>query len=252
MNIDSMIFSGPELASKYSYECRSCPKIFNFRGKLETYDRVSYQVDQYGNKTMGFKKYDNSEIVRSTGEELFTREFLRAYMNDLLINFTSSEGRAESYNLSQRGSERQKFFEQFISANPGSGGHFQRRLANSDDIFDEEDAAELSEEPQKDNCPEKSTMHLLGRKNLSTGFYNHELICELEERGQLQNSFFGPKADPKDESKSISYKASIEQMMKEIETVRREELYTHKECAEACRSRGCGQVKLANDINIYG
>ena len=167
-------------------------------------------------------------------------------MHDLLINFTSSEGRAEAYNLFHRGSDRQKFFEQFISANPKTGGHFQRKLSNSEDIFDEfdEDAAELLEEPQKENCPQRSTMHLLGRKNLSTGFYNNELISELEERGQLQTSFFGPKEDPKDEKQEISYKASMEEMMREIETVRREELYAHKECAEECRSRGCGQVKI--------
>ena len=88
-------------------------------------------------------------------------------------------------------------------------------------------------------------MHLLGRKNLSSGFYNHVLMCELQERGQLGEACFGPKCDPQDENLTVSYKASVEQFMQQVEVDRREEIYQHttEDCSEGCRGRGCGQVK---------
>ena len=206
---------------------------------------------------MGFKKYENAKIFRSTVEELFTKEFLEQYLHDLHINFTSSEGRAESYNMFHRGGKKQAFFEKFVSANTKTGGHFHRRRSESceESLVEDKDEekegdgeggeCEDTEEGGKENCPEISTMHLLGRKNLSSGFYNHELICELDERNMLKDSIFGPKQDPEDPSKTICYKESLRSMMKDIESKRRNELYTHKaeDCDEKCQSRGCSQVR---------
>ena len=44
------------MASKFSWECRSCRGITSFRGKYENNSRVYYSVDQYGNPDMGFKR----------------------------------------------------------------------------------------------------------------------------------------------------------------------------------------------------
>ena len=167
-------------------------------------------------------------------------------MHDLHINFTSSEGRAESYNMLHKGSANEKFFADFISANPEVGGHFQTRMKSCEDIINDEDNdGEEVDTAKVDEDKERSTMHFLGRKNLSSGFYNHELICELQERGKLQEACFGPKVDPEDDQQTISYKASVEQFMRQVEEKRKEELYSHTpdECSQGCRARGCGQVK---------
>ena len=154
-------------------------------------------MDQYGNSKMGFKKYKDPKIFRSSGEELFTKDFLENYMSDLHINFTSSEGRAESYNMFHRGKEKHRFFEKFISANPNTGGHFKTRSSASDEIIDGEDKdAEQVDTEEEEEEGERSTMHLLGRRNLSSGFYNHEMVCELAERGRLEEAIFGPKESP--------------------------------------------------------
>ena len=171
-------------------------------------------------------------------------------MHDLHINFVSSEGRAEAYNMLHRGSENEKFFADFISANPETGGHFQTRMTTSEDIIQDEDSEGVEGgkeglEDEKDSGKvEKSTMHLLGRKNLSSGFYNHELISELEERGWLEDSTFGPKRDPEDEGQIVSYKTSVEKYMRKIEETRKDELYSHtrEQCSQGCYQRGCGQV----------
>ena len=204
-------------------------------------------MDQYGNSKMGFKKYKDPKIFRSSGEELFTKDFLENYMSDLHINFTSSEGRAESYNMFHRGKEKHRFFEKFISANPNTGGHFKTRSSASDEIIDGEDKdAEQVDTEEEEEEGERSTMHLLGRRNLSSGFYNHELVCELAERGRLEEAIFGPKESPEDENKTVTYKESIEDFMREIDDLRREELYSHNaaECPDGCRLRGCGQVNI--------
>ena len=68
---------GPEMASKFSWECRSCRSITDFRGKYENNSRVYYSVDQYGNPDMGFKRYPTSFEVsafRIEMERLFSEQ----------------------------------------------------------------------------------------------------------------------------------------------------------------------------------
>ena len=78
--------AGPELASKFSWECRSCKGIAGFRGKYETNCRVYYSLDQFGNPDMGFKQYPASFKVsafRCSSEEYCHKRFLTGYMSDL-------------------------------------------------------------------------------------------------------------------------------------------------------------------------
>ena len=78
--------NGPELASKYSWERRSCKNIHNFDNKYERNARVYYQIDQFGNRDSGFKKYPvhlKVDVFRSSSEEYFSKRFLKGYMADL-------------------------------------------------------------------------------------------------------------------------------------------------------------------------
>lgn len=89
---------GPELATKLAYECQNCKDIYTFRGKFESNTRIYYQVGQFGNPSMGFRKYPTSfkvSVARATSEEFFTVEFLDNYMHLLQHCFTSVEGMCE-------------------------------------------------------------------------------------------------------------------------------------------------------------
>ena len=78
--------NGPEIASKYSWECRSCRNIHIFDNKYEKNARAYYQIDQFGNPDSGFKKYPvhlKVDVFRSSSEEYFSNRFLKGYMVDL-------------------------------------------------------------------------------------------------------------------------------------------------------------------------
>ena len=87
-----------------------------------------------------------------------------------------------------RGKEKHRFFEKFISANPDLGGHFKNGSSASDEIIngEDKDAEELDTAEEEEG--ERSTMHLLGRRNLSSSINNHELVCELKEKGKLEEA----------------------------------------------------------------
>ena len=70
--------------------------LFIAKNKLMNFGTFYFDSDNtlsYSGRwtSLGFKKYKDAEIIRSSGEELFTKEFLENYMNDLHINFTSSK-----------------------------------------------------------------------------------------------------------------------------------------------------------------
>ena len=71
-----------------------------------------------------------------------------------------------------RGKEKHRFFEKFISANPDTGGHFNNGSSASDEIIngEDKDAEELDTAEEEEG--ERSTMHLLGRRNLSSSINN--------------------------------------------------------------------------------
>ena len=57
---------GPEMATKYIWECQSCTGTFAFNNKFQDKNRVYYYVDSYGNPDMGFKKYKPNLKVNVT------------------------------------------------------------------------------------------------------------------------------------------------------------------------------------------
>ena len=156
-------------------------------------------------------------------------------------SFTTSEGKCEAYNEHFRGTEKVEFFRDFLSFNPEVGGHFETKASNAkDELIDGEE----KEEKKNEERNVRSTMHELGRKNLSSAYYNHEVYCEMVERGIVGEVIFGPKVDPDDTKRKISYNESIEGFMRDIDELRKNELYEHTsaDCSEACKKRGCGQV----------
>ena len=126
------------------------------------------------------------------------------------------------------------------------GGHFQRKDKDAEELIEdqEEDDGEADKEEEVDEIEPNSTLHLMGRKNLSTAFYNHQVYQEMNERKQTDQVIFGPKENPQDPTQSISHKESLEDYMRSIDSLRRNELYEHtsSDCSGPCRRRGCGKL----------
>ena len=257
------IDEGPKLATKYSWECRSCQGTFKFRNVIENNRRVYYNVDNFGNPDMGFKAYPVSYKVtafRASEMEYCSKKFLETYLAELQHSFVSSEGKCEAYNDVHRNSPERKFFEKFLLYNPHVGHHFQSKVKiaesemiggkNGDDHLEEEEEEERDDdegeeedqekqEQRKDSSPVRSSMHQLMKFNLRAAYFGHEIYSEMVERGHVESEIFGPYRDPNNPSVKISHKQSVDAYMRKIDNLRRNELYKHgqEDYSEACRSR---------------
>ena len=58
--------------------------------------------------------------------------------------------------------------------------------------------------------------------------YGHLIQEELKERNKLGKILFGPRLDEK--KILITYKASVEQFLAQVDTWRTEEIYEHTDC----------------------
>ena len=63
----------------------------------------------------------------------------------------------------------------------------------------------------------------------------------MMERGHENDFTFGPKASDDNPQESLDFKESLEEYMRQIDQLRRNELYVH-ECSTYCREKGCGRV----------
>ena len=72
-------------------------------------------------------------------------------------------------------------------------------------------------------------MHELHRKSLTSAVYNHEIYGELLERNKLTNVTLGPKLSR--ENVRISFKSSVETILKKVDDWRTDEIYEHSVCA---------------------
>ena len=104
------------------------------------------------------------------------------------------------------------------------------------------------EEKVKQISVSRSTLHLMGRKNLSTAFYTYEIYSEMEERNEIEEVIFGPKESPNDTKQTISCKESMEEYMRRVDSENRNRLYRHdsSDCSSACEKRGCGKLAVAD------
>ena len=177
------------------------------------------------------------KVFRGSSMVYLTEALVQSYISDLQHCFTSSEGKAESYNENFINSDQVRYFETFLLFNIEVGGHFTSRN-DHDGASDETESSEIS------------LMHELSRKALSAGYYNHQVYHEMVDRDIVGEEIFGPKIDPSDPRRKLSYKDTLEAFMKRTDEKRRNELYEHTptDCSIACRKRGCGQVATCDGL----
>ena len=205
----------------------------------------------YGNSNCGYKFYPahlKVKVIRGSNEQYFSVRFLERYFSELLLAFVSAEGKADSYNHSCRDTEQTRYFQKFIHFNKQVGGHFKtKEEKQSIEPIDDEDDDSLDDKAKGDDDDgeevqsSRSTLHELHRRSVQTGFYIHQVRCELEERGQIEEWSFGPKDDPHNPLAKISFKDSLELYMNKVDELRRDEIYQHS-CSPDCLKRGCGSV----------
>ena len=70
-------------------------------------------------------------------------------------------------------------------------------------------------------------MHDLHRKSVVSSYYNCWLKEELKERNM--NDRFGPYY--KEDKSLVTFKASVETFLNEIDELRSKEIYSHENCA---------------------
>ena len=234
------------MATKYIWECRTCRGIFRFKKKsvqFETNSRVYYHVDQYGNPDIGFKKYPfgmKVKVTRSSTEVYCTDILLQSYKSELQHSFTSVEGKAESYNELWRSTEKFDFFKMFLKFHPDVGKHFDSKK--------DREKGENVDEDEMDETNAGNKMHELKRKSLSSAFFNFEVYNEMIERKIVEQTIFGPKLKPDTTKETFTYKETVENFMKEVDDLRKNELYKHEEddCSRDCLKRGCGSVAVGD------
>ena len=198
----------------------------------------------YGNPEIGYKLYPRNlgvDAIRASSEVYLTETFVQSHISHLQHSFVSAESGAESYNENFVNSAQVKYFESYLMFNPAVGGHFATK---NKDLGTFDDDGELNP------LDGSSQMHELSRKALSAGYYNHQVLHEMLERGTLEDEIFGPKMDPSDPRKRLTYRDTLEMFMLQTDQQRRNELYKHTadDCSPACRKRGCGQVATADGL----
>jgi hypothetical protein len=238
--------SGPEMATRYIWECKRCVGAHQMKeSKISSVanqdsDDIHYHPDQYGNTNYGYKKYSSQfkvNVFRSSNEVYCSKMLLKQYISELQHCFTSAEGKAESYNETFRDTDKVLYFTKFQKFNPLVGGHFFRRMAKDEDNFVDD-----HEDFPADKVVSK--MHELGRKSLSQAYFNYQVYNEMVDRNEVDKRTFGPKISQTNSKERISYRKSMDDYMKEIDEIRKEELYPHtdSECSVDCKKRGCGKV----------
>ena len=237
------------MATKYIWECRTCRGIFKFTNdnfKFEANTRVYYHVDQYGNPDIGFKKYPPGmkvKVTRSSTEVYCTDILLQSYKSELQHSFTSVEGKAESYNEIWRSTDKVNKFKLFLKFHPEVGNHFNSKKEK--DYVEDDVDNEMDEQGEQDV---ENKMHELKRKSLSSAFFDFEVYNEMVERNIVQQTIFGPKPNPENTKERLKYKETVEIFMKNVDDLRKNELYKHDEddCSKDCLKRGCGSVAVGD------
>ena len=131
----------------------------------------------------------------------------------------------------------------FLYFNKEVGMHFKK--TSSEDDLAEEDFEDVS----KEDSPKESTvtgMWELRKKSISQAVLVQEVTEELYERGKTDEYYFGPMVD--NLSQKVSFKESIDQFMTEIDEIRKMTLYSHDDCSDSCKRRGCGMVASVDGL----
>ena len=81
------------------------------------------------------------------------------------------------------------------------------------------------------------------RKSISSALFLHLALVEVKERDELKTLYFGPR---KQDGKKVSLKDSVKQYMERVVELMSNEVYSHEECTDACKVRGCGRLYVAD------
>lgn len=240
---------GTFIASKYSLRCRKCTQSsIHSDNHLGKHNDIQYHPTRFGNKIDGYKEYtenSNVNIVRATEAAYVEEIFAKQYFSELHHGWLSSQAKAEAFNETNRGSYQEQQTRKFLELNPDIGKRFQHGEDSKDDdeygFSDDDDNNEEYEQEIK----KKSKMYEINRKTLSQAMLNHQIKSELSERGQLENTRFGPMLM---NGKKISFKESRYEAMKDINEQRKSELYPHQKCYKGCEKRGCSKISTIDGL----
>jgi hypothetical protein len=70
----------------------------------------------------------------------------------------------------------------------------------------------------------------------------------MVERKMVQQTIFGPKPNPENTKERLTYKETVEIFTKNVDDLRKNELYKHDkgDCSKDCLRRGCGSVAVGD------
>ena len=70
----------------------------------------------------------------------------------------------------------------------------------------------------------------------------------MVERKMVQQTIFGPKPNPENTKEGLTYKETVEIFMKNVDDLKKNELYKHDkgDCSKDCLRRGCGSVAVGD------
>ena len=70
----------------------------------------------------------------------------------------------------------------------------------------------------------------------------------MVERNIVKETIFGPKLNPDNNKKALTYKETVDNFMRNVDDLRKNELYKHDEgdCSKDCLKRWCGSVAVGD------
>ena len=239
--------TGPKIATKLTWTCRNCKNGWKLDGNLHgPIENISYFPDRFGNTQRGFKfypKYFQIKIIEGTGESYFEKNVVSGYWEEFSHGWLTSETKCEAYNMSHNKTEHVKSIERFMAMNPSKGNHFNKvKVVEAQESEDDEDDTKIEDE-------KVSRIFEMKRKALSNAQRHFCVLEELEERKLLNKvedgELFGPFGQGEDK---VTFRQSVDELMERVDIWRKEELYPHKECLEACAKRGCAKLSVADGL----
>ena len=247
--------TGPNIASKLVWTCRSCPSGWKLDGNVfGPKENITYYPDRFGNDNRGFKFYPKSykvNIVAASAESYFEKNVVSGYWEEFSHGWLSSETKCEAYNMSHKDTERVKNIERFLEMNPTTAKHFDKQDANNPAFSDDNGDIEDDDENFIGNKPENKVSRIfeMKRKALSQAVRNFCLTEELKDRKLLDSldngEVFGPKGDG---AERVTFKESVDDLMEKVDEWRKRELYPHRDCSLNCKKRGCFWVNVVDGL----
>ena len=228
-----------------------------------------YRFFRFGNYKTGWLFYEKDiNFVKASNEVYFEKMLVEGGMARFMHGFMSMESQAEAYNETFRNSDKVKQFKLFLAQNPKVGKHFDIKIKAKP--ADDEFFAPMSEDYNEKDAEDKglsifSGMYEMHRKSVSSAFFNHWTLCELQERNLVGEYFFGPYYYEQDGTRKLcNYKESVDIFHCKVDRWRTDELYPHDHCTgiidsyltimqvffhlAECRKRGCGKVYSADGL----